>query len=64
MSTGDDVDEHRDRKPGKQQYERQGHDRGVTTGAVPYTSSSSASPCPPPEQIAAKPSPPPFRRNS
>src|SRR5581483_1420925 len=29
-----------------------------------HTSSSSASPCPPPEQIAASPSPPPSRRSS
>ena len=64
MPAGDDVDEHGDRNSGKKQYECQGHGRGVTTGFVPYTSSSSASPWPPPEQMAARPRPPPFRRSS
>jgi hypothetical protein len=59
-----DIDEDRDREPPEQNHKRERHGRGVATGGVPYTSISSASPWPPPEQMAARPKPPPLRRNS
>src|SRR5262249_16723798 len=37
---------------------------GADEGGADQTSISRASPCPPPEQMAARPSPPPFRRSS
>ena len=64
VSAREDVDEHRNREPGEQYHERERHGCRVAAGEVPYTSISSASPWPPPEQMAARPRPPPLRRSS